>query len=574
MVGRKSAQLAEASVFSDIVYGEQRDAFGDETSRRAVRAWTLGARTDWLAGIIRGRASRVRMDEALGKRRPFRRARLDSGDLLLGEDLASPDSAVRLDPQVLRTSCLIGGNAGSGKTLLLAWILLQLARLGCVVWGVEMYKTELRHLVPLFERLGRPLAVLRHADWKHNLMDAGRLDPRLYISLAVDLLCRVLDLPGRARSIVLQACHALYRKFSVFQGRTDAFPTLFDLYEWVKKAPGLNAAAREAILDRLGSLLMALTPKVAAYRRGFDPIALSKHSCVMELRGTSEAAKQILLYPTIHALFQYEVQRGVVAGRLSQVVALEDSQRFLDTSEHIGGAQIDPLGELLSVTRSSGKALLVNAQSMQGISRRLTPNLGLKIMARMGTHADYRQLGSDLGLNAEQLAHAKRLRPGEFIGQAPVGWPEPFLFKAPFLRIRPTVSDNEAAQTLSALASLHTVPAEEFADWHPDHVVDLGVRPDEGSELSEEGRRYLRLVVEQPGQKARFYAKNLGMNGSRSAKVRRRLVELGLVREHRLATAARGRPALILEPLDGAQEALGDSRCGAASSTPGSWRNA
>lgn len=74
--------------------------------------------------------------------------------------------------------------------------------------------------------------------------------------------------------------------------------------------------------------------------------------------------------------------------------------------------------------------------------------------------------------------------------------------------------------------------------------------------LSETDLRFLQTVVAAPGKASAEYAKAVGLNGSRAAHVRRRLVERGYLREHRLARKAAGKPALILEPLDPARRAV------------------
>ncbi len=77
------------------------------------------------------------------------------------------------------------------------------------------------------------------------------------------------------------------------------------------------------------------------------------------------------------------------------------------------------------------------------------------------------------------------------------------------------------------------------------------------SDLSEVELRYLQAVVENPGQASAEYGKLVGLNGTRAAAVRKKLVERGFVREHRLARKAAGKPALILEPLEPARQAVG-----------------
>jgi len=74
--------------------------------------------------------------------------------------------------------------------------------------------------------------------------------------------------------------------------------------------------------------------------------------------------------------------------------------------------------------------------------------------------------------------------------------------------------------------------------------------------LSDIELRFVKAVVENPGRPSAEYAKLLGLNGTRAARLRKTLVERGLLREYKLARNARGKPAVILEPLQPACQAL------------------
>jgi hypothetical protein len=552
----------DSVLFNDIVWGVQHDAFENDLGRSLLRAWSVGACNEPITKMIRDQVRPLQMREAFGQLMPFRKPRLREGELGFGRDTDGYE--IRVPVQWLTSGLLIAANTGAGKSNLLSFLALQIAASGCHVWLSEMYKTQLRHLVPLFHRLGLNLIILRPRDWKFNLLQAGPCDPRSYLAMAVDLLVRVLDLPPRARSILRQACHNLYCKFSIWDGRADAWPCLFDLYEWVRATAGLNVPAREAILDRLGALLTALTPECAAYRLAWNPtdLAKAKHSMIFEMRGAPEFVKQIMLQTTLFSVLQREVEHGVVNGPIDLFVAFEDSQRFFDASHQASRGEIAPMDELAGVVRGSAKGLGVIVQTMQGLSRRLVPNLATKILGRLGSHEDYQSLGADLAMNLPQLEWARRnLKPGTFVAQVADGnWREPFVMRVPLIRIPPTVDDQDAANSVKALESLPTVPALEFAHWEPDHLKIVSKTKAQTqspeSRLSEAELRFLKAVVDQPGKPSSFYSKFSGMSGKRAVEIRRRLTESGYLREHRVATGRRGRMSIILEPLEPAVEAL------------------
>ena len=351
---KPSREYTDSALFTDIVWGVEHDAFEGALGKSLLRAWSVGAYDQQIARMIRDQVRPLRTQEAFGQLVPFRKPRLRDGDLTLGFDTTG--DRVRAFSQFLVSGLFLLANTGGGKSVLISFLTLQVAASKCPIWISDMYKTQMRQLRPLFGRLGIPLIVLRPLDWKFNLLQAGPCNPKAHLAMVVDILIRVLGLPPRARSILRQGCHYMYCKFSIWEGRTDAWPNLFDLYEWVRSTPGLNAAAREAILDRLGSLLTAMTPQCAAYRLAWNPSDLGRHSIVFEMRGTSESVKQMLLESTLFSLFQHEYEQGGVNRPLNLFVVFDDAYRYLSAGHEVG-KEITPIDELAGLIRGSGKGL-------------------------------------------------------------------------------------------------------------------------------------------------------------------------------------------------------------------------
>ena len=113
---------------------------------------------------------------------------------------------------------------------------------------------------------------------------------------------------------------------------------------------------------------------------------------------------------------------------------------------------------------------------------------------------------------------------------------------------------------LGALADLPSEVASEFIDWAPPWFrppTTPGTGPVKaGSALSEAERRYLQAVISSPGQTSSAYPPLAGMSARKALEARKHLVDLGYIREHVVNTAGRGRPSIVLEPTDQAQEAI------------------
>lgn len=556
----RSHSSEPSPLLKDIAWAKRYGAFDDRLGRSLLRAWTLGAADEGVRDMILDRIRRLRARAEFGELDPFLTPRLDRGEILLGN--AENGREVRIPVQWLAAGLLVAGNTGSGKTNLLSWLVPQVAASGSRVWMSEMYKKQIRHWRPLFQRFGTDLIILRANDWRFNLLQPGACHPRGHLAAVVDILVRRLGLPSRARTILQKACYHLYDQFSVWEGQSEGFPCLFDLYEWVRSEEGLNPAARESILDRLGALLLALTPECGAYRLGWSATDLAGYSIDFEMRGTSEIVKQVLLEPILYSLLQHEIEKGLVNAPMSLLVGFEDSQRFFD-AQGISG-DITPIDELAGLVRGTGRGLAVIVQTMNGLSRKLVPNLATKIMGRMGSQDDYARLGADLAMSREQLDWARRtLKPGQFIVQVSEGeYRAPFTISVPHMRIPTTVSDREAERSARALSALRTVPASEFMDWRPNPVTrvvprsnavgqDCDKSPSEARDghprLNKAALDYLESIAKEPFSRVSERDKALGVSAGRGNRIRRDLIEKDLISPLIIIPLGRGKSFKLLE---------------------------
>ena len=103
---------------------------------------------------------------------------------------------------------------------------------------------------------------------------------------------------------------------------------------------------------------------------------------------------------------------------------------------------------------------------------------------------------------------------------------------------------------LGVLESLPTHAAREFVDWRPDQANEKpsGIHENR-QELDDAEKRYLRAVIDKPGEMSSAYSKGARISARKALEIRKRLVGLGYIREHKVNTVGKGRPSIILEPM-------------------------
>jgi hypothetical protein len=134
----------------------------------------------------------------------------------------------------------------------------------------------------------------------------------------------------------------------------------------------------------------------------------------------------------------------------------------------------------------------------------------------------------------------------------------PVKFKPPLER-RP-IEDGERVKEIAWRVNgrKRDLPVElSLSSEAASHSSSPAIPNRKSANLADAELKFLRAVIQHPGQPSAEYSRKLGLNGTKAAGIRKTLVELRLLREHSVARKAQGKPALILEPLDAARALLG-----------------
>ena len=539
-----------------IAVGRRLDAFPDRWSRLCVRKWEQGIRDPLLGDTI---LSRVHLRQAKiksGETVPFRRARFPNGDVPLGRDLAVSwhlNGEIWLPKYFFGTPWLVVARTGHGKSVLLANMALALEKTGLRTWQLSAAKTDLLGQLPRFQEEGRQLAVVRTEDLKLNPLQAGRNEPHTHLMSVTSRLAQHLDdLPPRADLLLRAACHEIYREFGVFNGRNDRSPHLFHVFERICTTPGLNVPARDALLDRLGSLLERLTPRCSAWLKGWDPIDLAGYSILFLIWRAGADVQGFVLESLLDHVFQHQVERGVVNGELELFIFVDDAQLLVSSN---GSSAMSGLAEKVGKIRGGGISAGFFPQTLCGVSPHLLGNMNGLVMGGTVENDTRMMLGRKLGLSDAQIDWGRlSLQRGQFIGVIAEGdWHEPFAFESKNLSLAHNVTEEEILESQQPLVALPVIFDEAFRKWERHPLIELQARSASPA-LSPAETRLRNLVVAEPGKPAGHYTRKLGMNGKVARLARERLVQLGLLREHKAQLNRRGKSAIVLIPVGAAAD--------------------
>ncbi|MBK8270290.1 MAG: ATP-binding protein [Planctomycetes bacterium] len=231
------------------------------------------------------------------------------------------------------------------------------------------------------------------------------------------------------------------------------------------------------------------------------------------------------------------------------------------------------MADMIGLVRGTGVGLDFSVQSADVLPAVLS-NTANKFIGRCGSATDYDTIGSAMGLSAEQRRTlALSLSPGQFAGQVGEGeWRHPFLFKVPAMNIEEVCAGTSMPSSdggpinidsggIDELMALPIVLVGESVDpQSPPDSIDHPLKETSigGSHLSDAEIRYLKAVVDHPGQPSNAYTRLAGVGAQRAQTIRKHLVSAGFIREHAVQTRSRGRAAIVLEPLGTAFRTLNE----------------
>ena len=546
------------SIADQIAIGHHIDAFPDEWSQLCADKWELGIHDPEFAHTIMQRVESRQASIRRGEVIPFRRARFKKGKVKVGRDLAVPpwywNGEIWLPEYFWGTSWLVAASSGHGKSVWGASLSLSLglAQAGPKIWQLCCHKDDLLGQLPRFQRAGLELVVLRAEELKFNPLQAGSNDPRAHLMMVTSRLGRCLcDMPPRADLIFRESCHELYRDFGIFNGQKERWPNLFRVHEKIRTSKGLNIAARDALLDRLGSFNERYTPRCGAWLKGLNPVDLARRSILFLLNRAGEDVKSFLLESLIDHVFQHQVERGVVNSGLRLCVFVDDAQRLVNSN---GSSAMSGLAENVGKVRSGQISFVFFVQTEHGVSPHLLPNINGLLMGRTVEHEARMTMGRNIGLTDAQIEWVRlNLQRGQFVGVIAEGdYHEPFAFASENVDLAHNVTEADILASQRPLAALPVIPDDDFQKWERHPVADLQSSAASPT-LSPGETRLINLVSAEPGKPAGLYTRKLGMNGKAARVARERLVQLGLLREHKVQLGRR-KPSLVLEPLPAASD--------------------
>lgn len=555
----------ENDILSDldkmIVTGKELEVFNDPLGQKLLQLYNLGILDPWAIGQIKSRVDKQLRKETFTSI-PFKHPKLKTGELIIGA--GQNKQPVQSPVQYMNAGTLLVANTGSGKTTLVSFYAVQIARYVRGLWMVDLRKKEFRTLTPAFALRGQDLITVRCRKFKINPLQVPiHVDPYEFASTIADVLVKVLNLPPRASVLLSSSIITLYQQYNIFNGG-NKYPTLFHLFDAVRVNRNANAQSRQAILDNLEALLLAFGPEMLGYYRGWPVHELARHHMAFELAGQPEAGKDLVLNYFVVAEFISRISQGISNRGMDLWMAIDEGQRLFSQRKESVGHGGNSITDLAGLVRGTGTGLFISVLTPDDLSNKIPAITSTKIMGRCGSILEYQAAGQFMGLNKEQITWcAHHMTPGMFVGQLGDGpWRYPFLFRVPKMNELKHVTDQQADESLKALDYIKVEPVE-FTSWSAVECIKIeSSQPDNHHTiqntipLTSSEIKLLKAIVANPLLPSSQYIKLAKISPNTLSKLRPVFIDNGFIKEHTMDSANRGRSKRIWEPLEPAIEAI------------------
>jgi len=523
---------------NNVLYCIHNGLLEDPVGQGMMRIYEAGVCDSTISSMFEKRVVKHKYQQAFYGT-PFKKPKLSEGNYIVGLD--ENEKKLFSFMQFLNAHTLSVAGSGSGKTTYSYFKILQLASHLKGMWLFDLRKDEFSILKPYLARLGVHLIILPRRLIHFNPLQLpygvciADWTPRI-----ADMLVDVLELPPRASKLVQSKLFILYQ---IFDFEKNRYPTLYDLFEAIKKDKEANHQARRSILDSLEPILRSLGPKVLAWRLGWSSHSLADKHLAFKFSGFSETDKNLILNGLLLSEFTSRISRGISNPQMDLWACIDEAQRLCSTTRNTSA-----IADQIGLVRGTGIGLDLSFQSAVRIQPAIISNTATKVLGRCGSINDYNLAGHSMGLNSEQIQWCQmNLKPGTFIGQFGEGsWRYPFVFRVPPMTLAKHTADSEI--DISALSNLEKVYASEFDKWSTE-PVEISCDPIKRPFDSLQEFSFCKAVVDHPMQPSSTYPKYAGISSKSAKQIREHLILKGYIRQNVVESGGRGRSTLLLEAL-------------------------
>ncbi|OVE73913.1 hypothetical protein BVX94_02235 [bacterium B17] len=452
-----------------------------------------------------------------------------SGNFLIGDITCNRKviGELQLTESDINQHTLVAGRSGSGKTTAVFRFLCS-AHENDMRFLVLDWKNEYRSLVR-HHKMGRDLRVFTVGKSEvsplqfNPLIPPANTSPSSHLKHTIDLIQNAYFLGEGVAHILQLAIDSLYRKFRVYDGCAEQYPTFADVAGWLDDYKPKNqreAGWVSSTTRALGALCFGEMGKVVVTN---DPLPMNEllaRNTIIEME-VSAADKSFIVQSLLWNIYAHCAGRQEGNQSITNLVVLEEAHNILRKSAASAKETVVEL--LMRQARSRGIGIIVVDQTISLLSPSVLSNIhNLFCLSQPPSSVATKMMN----LPEDGKDFLGRLEVGQAIGKLQSRYQAPFTVKFPLEPCKEQfVSDSDIRDHMRRYLA-------DTADNQPiDNNPDISRPSLHSDEIEEKGRELLKSIWEQPYNGTVQKFKRIGVSRRKGQKIRQKLIQTGLIRK-------------------------------------------
>ena len=506
------------------------------------------AKAYWLAYLAADREERAQIEVALqmlvtsrlglapGQNTiylpPPSRALTEGGTFLMGETVCNGRSvgSLRLTGHDINQHTLIAGRSGSGKTTAVFRAIASAHENGIKTLVLD-WKNEYRSLVR-HHAIGSGLRVFTVgkatvSPLRFNpLIPPPRTSPATHLKHTIDLIQNAYYLGEGVAHVFQLAIDALYRKFRVYDGMAEQYPTFADVAHWLSDYRPKNQRESgwlSSTVRAVGALCFGEMGEIVLTDDPLPMADLLAHNTVIEL-DVAAADKSFLIQSLLWNAYAFCAHRQE-SPSLQNLIVLEEAHNILRKTAASAKETVVEL--LMRQARSRGIGIIVVDQTIALLPSSVLSNIhNLFCLSQPPSGVATKMLG--LPRHAED--YPGRLEVGEAIAKLQSRHKEPFLIRFPLEPCKEQFVPDSAIRDHMRTFLTDSGPGRPGIATGSQSQRYLD--PEEmASSMTEQGKELLLSIWEHPFNGTVQKYKRIGVSRRQGQDLRRRLIQAGMIKK-------------------------------------------
>jgi hypothetical protein len=261
------------------------------------------------------------------------------------------------------------------------------------------------------------------------------VDPDIWLKKLIEIICSAQYLGDGVKFLLQEAIHAVYKKFGIYKGKSEPYPTFTDVLDWLENQPvkGRKGLWMDSALRGIKSICFGPMGKVVNTSVQSNLAELLEQNVVLELDRLTNADKALIIESMLLWIHHYRMGQKD-RETFKHALIIEEAHHIL--TKRTGGQGGESITEtVLREIRELGEAIVLVDQHPSLISPVALGNTYATICLNLKHRSDVNAMGSAMLLDNDER---------EILGSLPIGhavvklqgrWQQPFQITIPHQKI-------------------------------------------------------------------------------------------------------------------------------------------